>query len=165
MPGHAALPKASEADSEKRALDHVRPASLRLSRLYRPSGAEDAEHRCDGQARRAVLQRLCAVADLRPVADVVLYRPLHALARLALERLAAAHRRTDARRPPEEDRRPQRAGRQDPYGAGPGGPEESRHPPGLDHRRPTGGTQGRALRAGPPPASARPAAARLFHLY
>src|SRR5260221_12477022 len=109
MPGHAALPKASEADSEKRALDHVRPASLRLSRLYRPSGAEDAEHRCDGQARRAVLQRLCAVADLRPVADVVLYRPLHALARLALERPAPACRRANARGQPEEAPVPQPA--------------------------------------------------------
>ena len=130
---------------EERALDHVRPASLRLSRLHRPSGPEDAEHRCDGQTRRAVLQRLCAVADLRPVADVVLYRPLHALARLALERLAAARRRTDARRSPEEDRRPQRAGRQDPHGARPRRPEESRHRAGLDHRRACVGMRLRAL--------------------
>ena len=61
---------------EERALDHVRPASLRLSRLHRTSRAEDAEHRRDGQARRAVFERLCAVADLRPVADVVLYLSL-----------------------------------------------------------------------------------------
>ena len=38
---------------------------------------EDAEYRCDGKARRAVLERLCAVADLRPLAHVVLYQPLH----------------------------------------------------------------------------------------
>ena len=101
----------------------------------------------DAMARRGVLflERLCAVADLRPVADVVLYRPLHALARLALERLAAARRRTDARRSPEEDRRPQRAGRQDAYGARPGRPEESRHPPGLHHRRARVGMRLRTL--------------------
>ncbi len=54
----------------------------------------------DAMAKRGVLfsQGLCAVADLRPVADVVLHRPLHALARLALERLAAARRRAHARR-------------------------------------------------------------------
>src|SRR5439155_14149106 len=130
---------------EERALDQVRSASLRLSRLHRASGSEDAEHRCDGQARRTVLERLCAIADLRPVADVILYRPLHALARLALEWLAAAHRRTYARRSPEEDRRPQRSGRQDAYGAGPGGPEESWHPPGLDHRRACVGMRVRTL--------------------
>ena len=51
------------------------------------------------RARRALLQCLCAVADLRSLADVLLYRPLHAFARFALERLAAAGRRADARRP------------------------------------------------------------------
>jgi hypothetical protein len=38
----------------------------RLSRLHRPPDAEDAEHRRHGGARRALLQGLCAVADLRP---------------------------------------------------------------------------------------------------
>src|SRR3954471_11766692 len=103
-PRHAAFRNACEAEAEKRALDHVRPASLRLSRLHRTSGSEDAEHRRDGQTGRAVFQRLRTIANLRPVADVVLHRPLHALARLALERLASAGRGTDARRSPEENR-------------------------------------------------------------
>src|SRR5256885_6189709 len=84
--------------AKKYPLDHVRPASLRLFVLHRASDAEHAEYRRHGAARRALLQRLCAVADLRPVADVVLHRPLHAQPRFALERLAAARRRADARR-------------------------------------------------------------------
>ena len=59
---------------------------------------EDAEHRRAGRARRALHPRLRAVADLRPLAHELLHRPLHALARRALERLAAARRRTDAGR-------------------------------------------------------------------
>lgn len=37
---------------------------------------EDAEYRRHGHAGRAPFECLCAVADLRAVADVVLYRPL-----------------------------------------------------------------------------------------
>src|SRR5664279_1347544 len=110
VPGNAA--------SKKRPLDHVRSTSLRLSGLHGTSDPEDAEYRCHGPARRAVFQRLRTIADLRPLTHVLLYRPLHAFAWLALERLAAACRRTDAGRSSQEYRRAQCAGRQDPYGAG-----------------------------------------------
>ena len=50
---------------------------------------QDPEHRCDGEARRSLQSRLRAVADLRSLAHELLHRPLHALARLALERMAA----------------------------------------------------------------------------
>src|ERR1700761_4866665 len=87
--------------------------------MHGTSDAHDAEHRCDGQTRRAILKRLCAIADLRSLAHVLLHRSLYALAWVALEWLAVAGRRTDARRSSEEHRRTQRIGRQDPYGAGP----------------------------------------------
>src|SRR5450759_5386387 len=76
-------------------------------------------YRCDGKARGAFLKRLCAIADLRPLAHVLLYRPLYALAWLPLEWLAAARRRTDAGRSSQENRRAQCAGWQDAHGAGP----------------------------------------------
>src|ERR1700694_3859461 len=37
-----------------------------------------------GKARRTLLQCLCTIADLRPLAHVLLYRPLHAI---TIERL------------------------------------------------------------------------------
>src|SRR5258708_24926103 len=104
--------RASQVPPQKRSLDHVRSASLGLPGLHGASDPEDAQYRRNGKAGGTLFKRLCAIADLRPLADVVLYRPLHALPRLALERLAAARRRTDARRASQEDRRPQRAGRQ-----------------------------------------------------
>src|SRR6266478_4358760 len=107
--------------------------------MHRASDAENTEYRRAGKARRALLKRLCAIADLRPVADVFLYRPLYALAWLALERLALEGGRTYARRSLEENRRAQCAGRQDAYGAGPRRPEDARDRAGLDHRRPCGG--------------------------
>src|ERR1700730_9903614 len=107
--------------------------------MHRASDAENTEYRCAGKARGALLKRLCAIADLRPLAYVFLYRPLYALAWLALERLAAAGRRTDAGRSLEENRRAQCAGRQDAYGAGPRRHEKPRHRTGLDRRRACGG--------------------------
>lgn len=56
----------------------MRPASLGLSGLHGTSDPEDAEYQRDGKAGRALLKRLCAIADLRPFAHVVLYRPLRA---------------------------------------------------------------------------------------
>src|SRR4029450_10862473 len=107
--------------------------------MHRASDAENTEYRRAGKARRALLKRLCAIADLRPVADVFLYRPIYALAWVAQERLAAAGRRTDARRSLEENRRAQCAGRQDAYGAGPRRHEKPWDPAGLDHRGACGG--------------------------
>ena len=95
----------------------------------------DPEHRRAGGARRALHPRLCPVADLRAVANELLHRPLHALARLELERLSAARRRADAGRPSERDRRAQRAGRQDPYGRRHRGHGAARHRPRLGERR------------------------------
>src|SRR5450756_773847 len=113
--------------------------------MHGASDPENAEYRRYGQARGAFFERLCAIADLRPLPDVVLYRPLHALAWLALEWLAVARGRADARRSSQEDRRAQRAGRQDAYGAGPRRPENAGNCAGLDHRRPCGGMRLRAL--------------------
>ena len=155
---------ARHAARQKHPLDHVRPAALRLSRLHRPPDAEDAEHRRTGGARRALLPRLCAVADLRPVAHELLHRALHALARLALERLAAARRRADAGRSPQEDRRAQCAGRQDPHGARSRRHEDARHRAGLDHRRACRRMRLRAVRARRRPASDRAAAPALRRL-
>src|SRR6476469_5070113 len=107
--------------------------------MHGTSDTENAQYRCAGNARRALLKRLCAIADLRPLAHVVLYRALHALAWLALERLAPAGGRTDARRPLEENRRAQCAGRQDAYGAGSRRHEKPWDRTGLDHRRACGG--------------------------
>src|SRR5260370_36462695 len=107
--------------------------------MHRASDVENTEHRRAGKARRALLERLCAIADLRSLADVFLYRPLHALARLALERLAAAGGRAYARRSLEENRRAQCAGRQDAYGAGPRKHAKPWDRAGLDHRRARGG--------------------------
>src|SRR5258705_11707606 len=104
--------------------------------MHRASDVENTEYRRAGKARRELLKRLCAIADLRPLADVLLYRPLHALARLALERLAAARGRAYARRSLEENRRAQCAGRQDAYGAGPRRPEDAQDRARLDSPRP-----------------------------
>ena len=66
---------------EKRALHHVRPAPVRLPGLRRAPVFRDAEHRRPGGARGAVHARLCPVAGVRPVADELLHRPVHAIAR------------------------------------------------------------------------------------
>ena len=52
--------------SPEHPLDHVRPASVRLSELRRSSAPEDAQHRPPRRARRALLPRLCAVAVCGP---------------------------------------------------------------------------------------------------
>src|ERR1019366_889786 len=100
--------------------------------MHGASDPENAEYRRHGKARGALFKRLCAIADLRPLQDVMLYRPLHALAWLALEWLGATRGRADARRSSQEDRRAQRAGRQDAYDAGPRRPENARNCAGLD---------------------------------
>ena len=64
----------------------------------------------------------------------------------------------------QEDRRAQRAGRQDPHGAGPRRHEDARHRAGLDHRRACGRMRLRALRARRRPASDAAAAPALRHL-
>src|SRR5260221_4568839 len=124
-PSNSLNRRARHVPPQKRSLDHVRSASLGLPGLHGASDPEDAQYRRNGKAGGTLFKRLCAIADLRPLADVVLYRPLHALPRLALERLAAARRRTDARRASQEDRRPQRAGRQNAHDARPRRPENA----------------------------------------
>src|SRR6478752_4362784 len=59
--------------------------------MHGTSDTENAQYRCAGNARRALLKRLCAIADLRPLAHVVLYRALHALAWLALDSIIGVH--------------------------------------------------------------------------
>ena len=134
-------------DDQEYPVHHVRPVAVRLSVLHRPSAPRYPAHRCAGGEGRALQPRLCAVADLRRVAHVLLHRPLRAVARRLVERVPAQGRRDDARRLPAPARACDGAGRQDPHGARPRGHGAARHRSDLDHRRAGVGMRLRPVRA------------------
>lgn len=107
----------TDGQGQERPVYHVRSVASRSSVVRRSPPPVDAAHRLPGQARRAVSARLCAIRRLRPLAHVVLYRPLRTEPRRDLEPGPAVDPRTHHRRLSAAGRPACGAGRQDPCAA------------------------------------------------
>ena len=91
-------PPPTDEHRPQRAVRDVRPAAARFRLLLRRVAGADAESRPPGGGGRALRQRLRPVRRVRPVADVVLHRPLRELARRDVEPRAAVGGRAHAGR-------------------------------------------------------------------
>ena len=151
-PGYHRERKRREASANdrhpQRALRDVRPAPLGPPLLRRPPLPAHAEHRRAGRARRALLRGLRAERHRRPVAHVLLHRPLRRHPRRDAQPRPALGGRGDARLAPPRKRPHPGARRQDARAA-----RRARHAAPAARRpgRPGGAAARRLVLRGRPP--------------